>query len=186
MICLTYPKEFPTDGLKVKEDLHRFLGWLRRDTGRCSYLWFLEFQKRGAPHIHIMIDVQFPRDKPEALKAFRFRVSATWYRHVGSEDYKHLQAGTNVQRIRKKDGARFYCVKYASKMNQKRVPEAYQNVGRLWGASRNVKPEPLGYIRATEDDIRETIREWEHKPSDTRPIYRVLYNQASRFRDRLD
>jgi hypothetical protein len=185
MITLTYPKEFPCDGKTVKGHLNRFLTWLRRDTGGCSYLWFLEFQARGAPHIHVLTDTPYPRRNADAYRRLRFRVSATWYRVVGSGDSKHLAAGTRTERIRKQDGAARYATKYAFKMKQKRVPEGYRNVGRFWGASRDVKPEPQGFVRCTEDDIRGAIEEWEYKPNDERPLYRVLYNQGDRFRDHL-
>ena len=55
MLTLTYPAEFPTDGKLVKAHLNRFLGWIRRKYVDPGYLWFLEFQARGAPHIHILL-----------------------------------------------------------------------------------------------------------------------------------
>lgn len=55
MLTLTYPAQFPTTGKIVKVHLNRFLGWLRRKYDDPGYLWFLEFQRRGAPHIHILL-----------------------------------------------------------------------------------------------------------------------------------
>lgn len=182
MITLTYPKEFPCDGAEVKAHLHRFLIWLRRDTGNCSILWFLEFQRRGAPHVHILCDYPLPRDR-NALKNIRFRVASTWYRIVASNDPKHLSAGTRVERIRKPDGARRYTVKYAFKMQQKAVPPTYRNVGRFWGCTRDVPPKPEQYIRCTEDDIRGVLNDWEFAPQEERLLYRVLYGRAQSFRD---
>lgn len=184
MMTLTYPAEFSTDGEVVKRHLREFLTWLRKDIGRYSYLWFLEFQRRGAPHFHILIDRQF-RSRG-VLTALRFRVSAEWYQIVGSGDSRHLAAGTKVERIRKKEGARHYAVKYAQKTYQKIVPEEYRNVGRFWGASRDVKPKPIEHVRCTEDDIRGALDDWRYKPSDEHPLYRVLYNQAGRFRSHPD
>jgi hypothetical protein len=184
MMTLTYPRDYPSDGKTVKGHLNDFLLWLRKDIGRFSYLWFLEFQRRGAPHFHILIDRDFRSHG--VLSALRFRVSAEWYRIVGSGDSKHLAAGTRVEKIRKKEGARRYCVKYAQKMKQKVVPKEYVNVGRFWGASRNVKPQPLGRVRCTEDDIRGAIEDWRYKPDEQHPLYRVLYNQGDRFRTHLD
>lgn len=186
MITLTYPREYPKDGKLVKWHLNAFLTWLRKDTKGCSYLWFLEFQARGAPHVHILFDTPFPRANADGLKAFRFRVSAAWYAIVGSKDTRHLSAGTRVERLRKPDGAARYATKYAMKMRQKCVPPEYRNVGRFWGASRDVKPEPEGFTRATEDDIREELAEWPWGPREDRPLYRTLYGQADRFRAHLD
>ncbi len=185
MITLTYPLHFPSDGRKVKRDLNAFLVWLKRDRGRLSYLWFLEFQTRGAPHVHILSSSRWPGGARNA-RALRFRVSGAWYRIVGSGDPKHLGAGTRTERIWHRDGARRYAVKYAQKMRQKLVPPAYQNVGRFWGASRDVKPVPQGFIHCSEDDVRGVIEEWEHKPAADRWLWRVLYNQAEAFRHHLD
>lgn len=180
MITLTYPKDFPSDGKEVKRHLDAFLKWLRRETKGLSYLWFLEFQKRGAPHFHIIYDTPFPRAR-EDQKALRFRVSCAWYRIVKSGDPKHLAAGCRTERIRTEKGARNYCVKYAFKMKQKTVPEGYRNVGRLWGASRDVLPVCRREVQCTEDDVRSILETWEYRPDDDRTLYKVLYETSSLF-----
>ncbi len=147
MLTLTYPKEFPNDGESVKRNLHNFLRALRRKVTGLSVLWFLEFQRRGAPHIHIML---------RGVRVWRTMqrwVSETWYRICGTGDPKHLRAGTRLERVRSPYGARNYCVKYAHKMKQKNVPVNYRNVGRFWGHSRDVKPVMRGEIQCTNDDL---------------------------------
>ena len=182
MLTLTYPLEYPSDGKTVKKHFHAFLSWLRRDTGGTSYLWFLEFQKRGAPHFHILISMPMPSSVADR-SAFRLRMSWTWYRLVGSGDLKHFAAGCRAARIRNKEGARNYTVKYAWKMKQKTIPKEYRNVGRLWGASRNVKPVCRQEVKCTEDDVRGVILNWKHAPDEDRTMYRVLYETASLFTD---
>lgn len=138
MVTLTYPNEFPSDGAMVKRHLVSFLKKLSRRYDGCEYLWFMEFQARGAPHFHIMlagidnglIDVGW--------------CAAVWYLIVDSGDYKHLQAGTRWEKLRKPGGR--YAVKYGSKMRQKNVPEAYRNCGRFFGYSVNVEPEPVAIV----------------------------------------
>jgi len=66
---------------------------------------------------------------------------------------RHLAAGTRLERIRKEHGARNYAVKYAFKMKQKMVPAAYQNVGRFWGNSRDVKPVVKHNFPLRNDDL---------------------------------
>lgn len=147
MITLTYPREFPCDGLVVKRNFAAFRGATMRRWDKPSYLWFLEFQRRGAPHIHILLDIRLcSRNDPRWL-------SATWYRICATGDERHLRAGTRIERIRLPEGARHYVVKEASKMYQKVVPESYQNVGRFWGCSRDVPPHPKGKVHCTEDDL---------------------------------
>lgn len=180
MITLTYPRAFSKDGREVKRHINHVLIWLKRDVGKESILWFLEFQRRGAPHIHILSTMRWPSNR-DTIRAFRFRLSSAWYRIVGSGDTRHLYAGTSSERIRKRDGARHYCVKYASKMRQKIVPKLYRNVGRFWGCTRDVPPKPLTEIRCTEDDIRGVMEGSKYAPREDRPVYRVLYNAAERF-----
>lgn len=121
IITLTYPKEFPSDGKRVKRHLEAMREWFRR--AGVSVFWFLEFQERGAPHYHLFTDN--PVDAKE--------LSKKWYQVVGSGDEKHLRAGTQIQRIRKPHAIAAYAAKYATKAEQKTVPEGYSNVGRFWG-----------------------------------------------------
>lgn len=185
MVTLTYPKDYPSNGKEVKRHLDAFLKWLRRETGGMDYLWFLEFQKRGAPHYHIIYDTPFPRTRPMQA-ALRYRVSCAWYRIVQSGDIKHLSAGCRTERIRSEYGARNYCVKYAFKMKQKCVPEGYRNIGRLWGASRAVMPACRRSVQCTEDDIRSILKDWGYLPSDDCTLYRVMYQTATLFTEYLD
>lgn len=185
MITLTYPGQFPTEGTQVKRHLRNFLDWIRKDQQAPDYLWFLEFQARGAPHIHILLAFPWPRTRAE-IRGLRHRVSATWYRIVASGDPRHLQAGTSVEKLRSRDGGARYAVKYAQKMRQKKVPEAYQDCGRFWGHSRNVKPQARSSYRCTEDDIRGVLDRWKYYRGEDFPVYRVLYNQSAAFAAYID
>jgi len=173
MMTLTYPRVFPNDGKDVKRNLNHFLVLLRKRNPDVLYLWFLEFQKRGAPHIHIVIrGVRVNHDAQQWL-------SQTWYRLCNTNDPKHLAAGTRLERIRSPNGARNYCVKYAYKMKQKNVPTAYRNVGRFWGCSRSVKPTCRSRHDCTEDDLVGALEEsgWTWQTSE-RIEYSTLYGAA--------
>lgn len=146
MLTLTYPGAFPVDGKKVKRDLDSFRKWLAR-RGVLS-AWFLEFQERGAPHFHIFISLPVKKEK----------LSLAWYRIVGSGDEKHLRAGTKVEWLRNPNAAGIYASKYGAKAEQKEVPEEYKNVGRFWGMSRKLKPEPVLYIAEVGKAIYPVIR----------------------------
>lgn len=137
-ITLTYPYGFPLDGRICKEHLRRFNQEVARFLRLRNYLpheislfWFLEFQSRGAPHFHIFCTHFIDKDW----------LSRTWFRIVGSDDDRHLKAGTNVQAFMEgRSGACAYARKYARKEEQKDVPEKFLNVGRFWGITgqRNV------------------------------------------------
>ncbi len=54
MLTCTYPEVWPLDGRQIKRHLDNYLRSLRRHFGDSfEYFWFMEFQKRGAPHIHL-------------------------------------------------------------------------------------------------------------------------------------
>lgn len=136
MITLTYPSVFSLDGAVCKEHLRRFLQELKREAERRGYgagfsaFWFIEFQDRGAPHFHI-----FSTWAPHDSKLGRMSwLKRTWFRIVGSDDDRHLYAGTREEYLQNgRDGSIAYATKYAQKQEQKIVPEAFQNVGRFWG-----------------------------------------------------
>lgn len=174
MLTLTYPKEFPTDGKTVKRNLNTFLTYLKRYVDSLGYLWFLEFQKRGAPHIHLLLRGM------RVSKVTQAWVSSTWYRVCGTGDEKHLAAGTRLERIRKVDGARRYALKYCHKMKQKAVPKGFRNVGRFWGHSRGVKPTLTRRVQCTEDDLVGALQfgGWEWLKGDT-IWYKVLYGATA-------
>jgi len=135
MVTLTYPGGYPLDGRVCKEHLRRFLQELKREHARAflinpdlgerhSSFWFLEFQNRGAPHFHI-----FTTWAPGYAW-----VAKRWYEIVGSDDVRHLHAGTRTEYLRSgRLGTIAYASKYAVKQEQKQVPEFFSNVGRMWG-----------------------------------------------------
>jgi len=170
MLTLTYPRVFPNDGKDVKRNLNQFFVELRKKTPGVSLLWFLEFQCRGAPHIHILLR------GVRVYKAMQHWVSETWYRICGTGDLRHLAAGTRLERIRKPNGARNYTVKYAHKMHQKAVPPNYRNVGRFWGHSRDVRPVMRCEMQCTNDDLVAALEtgQWSWQTGDV-VRYHTLY-----------
>ncbi len=98
-----------------------------------SALWFLEFQQRGAPHLHLIVfDCVLSRD---VLAGLRRWAGSAWSDVVGNPDQvearKHRGAGTQVARMKSPHFG--YAVKYATKMEQKAVPDEFRGVGRFWG-----------------------------------------------------
>lgn len=150
MVTLTYPTEFPTSGREVKKHLNAFLAWAKKVANIGNYVWFMEFQKRGAPHIHILTERDISDKKQE--------VSRVWFGIVGSGDCRHLRAGTRTEKIRDVDGAGKYAAKYGAKRSQKKPPKEFVDVGRFWGNSRGMKPEIIYTIEVHEMAvIRDTL-----------------------------
>lgn len=151
-VTLTYPGQFSSDGQEVKSHLNHFLVSVRRRYPGVRYFWVLEFQARGAPHFHILLD----RDLPVVW------LSARWYTVVGSWDERHLAAGTGIEPIRDRAKCAAYVGSYATKYQQKEVPEQYNDVGRFWGCSRGlvanyVYEVDLGFVAVLKSYLR---RKW--------------------------
>ena len=116
-LTVTYPRKFPLDGNKLRRDREALKKWLtRRGVGA---FWYLEWQGRGAPHLHLLLTAPVPKHE----------IADAWYQIVGSGDERHRRAGTRIELLREPHAA----AAYAAKQEQKQVPEEYGDVGRLWG-----------------------------------------------------
>lgn len=199
LMTLTYGLVFPHSGVELKRDLNRFLVQLKRAWGKHDYLWVMEFQDRGAPHIHMVSTLPAPNSRQ------RDKFAELWLRCSGvvkGSTYCEMppsravkdrwETGWGVHRhpktwegLRSVDGGARYIVKYSLKMRQKTVPADFRLCGRFWACSRGVKDgvKSLGTIRASNEtagDIlgslgREDLKKWD-----------ILPRQALLFREAAD
>jgi hypothetical protein len=158
MITLTYPGEYHSvcpNGRAFQGHLKayrkRLERYLKRFDSGYSCLWFLEFQERGAPHVHMLMwgiaDV-----KRDSLRKWSSRAWASIVGHSDRHEFdKHLSAGSSIQKMRKKHFG--YAAKYASKTVQKSVPEGFADVGRFWGYWNFERP-PSEVLSLRLDDMR--------------------------------
>jgi len=122
-VTLTYPKVFPREPSIYQAHLQAFSKRLRRQFPQSSAVWKLEFQKRGAPHYHLLVlGVPF---------LARQWLSKAWYEVVSSHDERHYRAGTQVARVYSARKAISYAAKYIAKISES-VPDWH--TGRFWGA----------------------------------------------------
>jgi hypothetical protein len=133
MVTLTYPYGLGRSGSESKQHLKRFIQELKRYSERdgdsdlfWSVFWFMEFQKNGAIHYHLFTTHRFSKEF----------IANCWYRIVGSEDERHLRAGTRIEKLRAgRKGTISYAAKYAVKSEQKEIPDEIKDAGRFWGVS---------------------------------------------------
>jgi hypothetical protein len=88
----------------------------------------MEFQRRGAPHFHLMLF-----DAPFIDRSW---LSLAWFRCVGSWDWKHLKAGTNIEGVHGAgETARVvaYVSKYMAKVYVRQSTSGSDTIGRVWG-----------------------------------------------------
>jgi hypothetical protein len=174
LLTLTYGPNYPLDGGQVKRHLNAFITSMRRAYGSFDYFWFLEFQGRGAPHLHLGLTIENPS------VADRDRVASIWSRLIEPEGILYCAGCWDLDRpdfvfggdtrdavrrqhrrvetwenLREVEGAIRYVSKYVGKPTSKRVPQHYKNVGRYWGFSRGVAFGLGTRYSATEDEIRD-------------------------------
>ena len=137
-LALTYHENWPTDGRKCKKHLNTFLQWLRRNYPDIYYLWIMEFQTRNAPHFHLFLTVAPDHDIWKKIAVAWVRISG------GTADAEWWHGpGRGKNWILWDMGTAGYLAKYLDKDSQKMIPEGYENFGRFWGNSRELKPIPL-------------------------------------------
>lgn len=137
-ITLTYPEKYPRDWKAYKKNLQAFRVRLERKFGKVRIIWRLEYQKRGAPHYHLILF-----DPPWVDKAW---VSKAWYEVVKSGDERHLAAGTNVLAFSAVEDFRVisaYVAKYAAKETRQVAKVDYGKTGRHWGKWNIKKEDPI-------------------------------------------
>lgn len=102
MVTLTYPGDWETvapDGASVKRHMVLWRKRFQREWGEpARYIWKLEFQRRGAPHIHLWMAP--PHGVGRSGRKFRDWLSQEWADIVGHHDAeqraRHVLAGTAI------------------------------------------------------------------------------------------
>lgn len=196
MLTLTYPKVFPLSGKIVKADVGYITQWLRK-TYDFEYLWFLEFQRRAAPHLHVLLPIGelSPRLRSSvAIKWTERVVTSGWFEsrlielnmdddEASKQTWKMLSVHVHSKAweiIRNDGGARRYVTKYAAKAYQKKVPPMFQDVGRFWGCSQKVKPKELVTLDVSDDEVRDYLSNRDHQTADWEVLPKYLFNVNSR------
>lgn len=124
-VTLTY-HDWPDDWRIWKNHLNLFLKRLAYHYPDAVGIWRMEYQKRGAPHFHLIITNILP-----PIDDFRQFVTKAWaaIAHEDSE-YNGLYA-TNVKRVFSRKRAVLYVCKYAAKLTD--PDDENPEHGRVWG-----------------------------------------------------
>lgn len=167
-ITLTYPKEFP-DVKTAKSHLRAFLERIRRLSASACGVWRLEFQKRGAPHFHLIM-WRLPFIKKEDIQAW-------WGEIIGaSSPFTRIELILNNKKLMS------YCAKYIAKPTTTEELEGecgfnlnpYLHAGRVWGCFRKELfpfAEPITAEIEMEPEIFLALREV------AKTIYPKLYDE---------
>lgn len=193
MITMTYPRVFEIDGRAVKNHLKLFKKRYEYRYQRRG-LWWLEFQERGAPHFHVLSEVNLAECGDIVCKRRRGKrdgqsyltcqaeedwLSCAWYDIVDSGDEKHLRAGCAWEVVEKTEGALRYAAAHAGKRKQKIVPAAFRNVGRFWGKIGDIRLERVGVSTVDTVGVFEAVGS--EGLSSRGRVKKFLYDAAGKF-----
>lgn len=195
IITLTYPSVFPCDGRKVKAHLRAFREDYLKKYQRRGF-WWLEFQRRGAPHFHILSEVDLQECGDLVLKRRRGKLNRgadsylthppdeewlaeRWYRIVRSGDEKHRLAGVSWEAVEKSEGALRYMATHGAKRSQKKVPAEYLNVGRFWGRIGKIRVDRDGIATVNSEEVFQVYGQ--DALSSRGRVKKYLYDAAGKF-----
>ncbi|OBB87986.1 hypothetical protein A5779_32350 [Mycolicibacterium peregrinum] len=196
MVTLTYPGDWEAvapDGASVKRHMVLWRKRFQREYGEpARYIWKLEFQRRGAPHVHLWMAP--PMSPGRSGRGFAQWLSESWAQVVDHPDAeqkaRHLLAGTAIDvrnGLRACDPKRLaiYFTKHSSpnmhgdKEYQHIVPELWQQPGhgpgRFWGVYGLKKA--VAVVEVAQDAYlaaRRIVRRWSRSQA-------VYGDSSSRF-----
>ncbi len=196
MVTLTYPGDWEIvapDGSSVKRHMVLWRKRFQREYGEpARYIWKLEFQRRGAPHVHLWMAP--PMSPGRSGRGFVQWLSETWAQVVDHPDAeqkaRHRLAGTAIDvrnGLKACDPKRLaiYFTKHSSpnlhgdKEYQHIVPELWQQLGRgpgrFWGVYGLKKA--ITVVEVAQDTYlaaRRIVRRWSRNQA-------VYGDSSSRF-----
>lgn len=137
-VTLTYGQTFPTNGRIAKIHLKAFRRATERRWGNLSAIWRMEFQRRGAPHFHILyLDAPWIPVEDWCLVWDRSRHAPNGERSRNSLDLKINRETKGSDVVGK------YLGKYIAKPTQENDSEEKEKWGRVWGKWNIEEPKPL-------------------------------------------
>jgi hypothetical protein len=164
---MTYHNRVPS-GEECKRDLDNFLKCVRRAYRSIKYLWILEFQKRGTVHFHLWLTV------PVTYSLHQF-LAGKWNDIAEPGNEEHLRVHIHPKNfIPWEMRSAGYLAKYLDKEHQKRVPSHF-DVGRFWGASRGLIPDP---VMVGDLSIDDAFSDGKSKPS--KMVIRTMFKSHER------
>lgn len=162
-LTLTYHEQEPAAD-RAKRDIDALAKAIARkcSASRWSFIWRMEYQKRGAIHFHLLIYGVKWMPKEWIKKA--------WHRITGETSKEHLEMGAWIEFVRHPGKVTRYVQKYlckpASRASRASSSTEEQYTGRFWGVRNRkwlprARPEKIRISWAAAYRIAaDTLEEW--------------------------
>lgn len=138
-VTLTYRNEFPKSLTEVKYQFKKFTQLLKYRNLEFSFVSRIEFQKRGAPHLHVIfLFKQFPKFRN--IESARIYFTEYWLRSIESDSLAQLLHAVKVTSTKEPKQFFYYVSKYSAKEDE---VNSYGFKGRRWSCSSNLDISPL-------------------------------------------
>ena len=146
-LSATWHNDAPDTMREIKSTLKKFRQMLDRKFNSFHYIWKLEYQKRGAPHFHILLfplnpdDIFYSEENEKFIKDKWLQLKSCKCKHCKEYGMKVISCYT-----------RKMSVAYISKEIAK-VQDRYEDhdLGRIFGTSQNMKSEAIKTLKLNED-----------------------------------
>ncbi len=138
-LTLTWHYAYKSLGGDYYSKLNLFLQYLRDNIPDIDYVWRLEFQKRGAPHFHLIVLFKKKQGK-KGVARFTKICTQAWHRIADPDSVRHKDYGCLVAIAENYKQAFAYVSKYCAKESEVHEEEY---TGRRWGRSRTLDLSPV-------------------------------------------
>ncbi len=131
---LTYHHGWSSDPSAIQRHVNTFLTDLRRQYPTITYIRRVEYQRRGAPHHHLLMMLPAGDDRLSSPAAHAW-IAETWHRIADPSSIDHRAHGTHTVNVESWRHLATYISKYLGK-----VADGEKNVrlNRCWAASRDI------------------------------------------------
>lgn len=130
-VTLTFHNVFPQHRKELKRLIDNFNKSLNRLDFKLHYIWKLELQKRGAPHLHYMLLFKKSLKYSERAKLAR-KIRHSWNNQLTDKNELTYKMSVNIQEVRDNNRTVNYICKYIEKTDDS---TASVDLGRRWGTS---------------------------------------------------
>lgn len=143
---LTFHDNYPNKRIVMKNLIDVYQKRLKRLFPELAFVWKLEFQKRGAPHLHYLL--LFPqrlsyKDRSNLASSIR----DNWNELV-SKKYKTYEClQVDIRQVGNNEKTASYIMKYVEKLDEE-INDL--SLGRFWALSANLNENPLLVINCDE------------------------------------